>query len=341
MSYFINEIKDNTYNHYKYHYLDHLTTVIDIRDNYWSFAMNLYSINDFKLPINSLVGDLQLPYQRLENIAFNLASDQSDAQDSVKYNKKYCRIYTGAFNIDVSQNEFFKQDLNNAKIDFDLNLYVDPEAAKGAGSDISQDNLDNLINETSEQRWDFVAYYTNTNLITQSTEIDNITGFSLPMGKTCIPTIKPVIINLPSLINLKNSFNELINISSLVPFQVVSGKIKFYYWLEFSSECKTLETVLQIDKELSTNRTISLNNYTFFDYEKNEVVINPIGVYGFNIPKYSQGYYELELQIEQDNAVNKFLIKNNFSFNQNIIKPYIAITHKVIERLEGFKEVIF
>ncbi|MBQ0045826.1 MAG: hypothetical protein KBS35_02965 [Mycoplasma sp.] len=341
MSYFINEIKDNTYNHYKYHYLDHLTTVIDIRDNYWSFAIDLYSINDFKLPINSLAGDLQLPYQRMENIAFNLASDQTGAQEAVKYNKKYCHIYSGCFNVDISQNDFFKQDLNNTKIDLTLSLFIDPEAAKAAGTDISQDNLDNLINETNEQRWDFVAYYTNTHLIDNSCEIDNITGFNLPIGKQCIPTINPILVSLPSLENLKVSFNDLITISSIVPFQIMSGKIKFYYWLELSSECKTIETVLEIDRQLSNSKTVSLNNYTVFDYGKNEVVFDPIGVKGFNIPKYSQGYYELELQVQQDNTINKFIIKNKFSFQQNIIKPYIAITHRVIESLEGFKEVNF
>ncbi|MCQ2957143.1 MAG: hypothetical protein MJ233_04965 [Mycoplasmoidaceae bacterium] len=151
MAYFIKSF-ENKHNHYKYHYLDHMTTVIDIRDNFLVFAMDLFSINNFSLPINSLAGDLQLPYQQVSGISFNLASDQSKAKTDVEYNKDYARLYSSTFTIDTSQNELFKQDLNNIKIDLALVLYIDPEAAKGAGSDIQQQDLDNLMVETSEQR---------------------------------------------------------------------------------------------------------------------------------------------------------------------------------------------
>lgn len=341
MSYYIKQLEHNTYNHYKYHYLDHINAVIDIRQNYWSFAIDLFTINDFKLPISSLAGDLQLPYQLVQNIAFNLNSDQSRAKESVEYNKEYCRIYSSNFDVDISQNEFFKQDLQDMKLNFELSLFIDPEAAKGAGTDITQDDLDNLINETSEQRWNFNAYYTNTHLIEQTDTVDNISGFNLPFGNVCIAISRQIKVSCNNLSNQEKPFNNLTNISSVVPFQVLTGKVKFYYWLEFESQVKTLEVNLNIDKSLTNSLTINFDNSTIFDYEKNEIVVDPIGPLGFYIPKYSQGYYELELQILQSNSINKFIIKNNFNFVRNIDKPYIAITHRVIDSLEGFKEVIF
>ncbi|MCQ3907884.1 MAG: hypothetical protein MJ219_04150 [Mycoplasmoidaceae bacterium] len=191
--------------------------------------MTLFSINDFKLPINSLAGDLHLPYQQISNIAFNFASDQSHAKESVEHNADYCRIYTGTFDIDISQNEFFKQDLSNVPVDFDLSLFIDPEAAKGAGDDIKQEQLDPLINETFEQHWSFELYYTNTHYVQQKDIVQNITGYTLQNGNECVPIIRPINVASASFINLINPFNTLAHIESYTPFQVVSAKVKFYY----------------------------------------------------------------------------------------------------------------
>ena len=341
MSYYIRQIQNNKHNHYKYHYLDHMTTVIDIRDNYWSFAIDLYSINDFNLPVNSLSGDLVLPYQTISNIAFNLNSDQSKAKEGVVYNKDYAHLYSGSFDVDISQNEFFKQDLNNVQIDFALNLFIDPEAAKAAGSEVKQEDLDNLINETSEQRWDFVAYYSNTNMINQTGSIENITGFSLPSGNECIPISRTLDISIPQLNDLTKPFNQLAQITSLTPFQILSGKIKFNYWLELETQIKSLDKVLELDHEVVNDLTINLNDYTIYDFEKNEVIFNPIGLLGFNIPKYAQGYYELELLVCQEQVISKLVIRNQFNFVQNQIEPYISVASKTINSLEGYKEVKF
>lgn len=339
--YYIKQIEDNTWNHYKYHYLDHISTVIDIHDNYWAFAMDLYSINNFRLPINSLAGDLQLPYQQVTDIAFNLASDQSHAKESVEHNPDYCHIYSGNFIVDISQNEFFKQDLNNVKVHFNLSLFIDPDAAKGAGDDIKQEQLDPLIDETLEQRWSFELYYTNTHVINQEAKINNIVGYSLINGNECIPTNHIVNITSTSYVDLVSSFNTLAYLSSLTPFQIIGAKVKFYYWIELSSECKELEKVLNISREPTQSISIKLDDYTIFDYANNAVVFNPIGAKGFRIPKYSHGYYELELLVLQNNSTNKFVLKNNFSFLQTETQPFIYIIHQTINSLDGFKEIKF
>lgn len=339
--YFIKEIEHNIWNHYKYHYLDHISTVIDIHDNCWEFAMDLYSINDFRLPINSLAGDMQIPYQQVKDIAFNLASDQSHAKESVVHNADYCRIYSGNFVVDISQNEFFKQDLDNVKLTFDLSLFLDPEAAKGAGDDIKQEQLDPLIDETFEQRWSFELYYTNTHVVKHSQKINNIIGYSLLNGNECIPTYEPISVSSASYVGLTNPINTLAHLESLAPFQIISAKVKFYYWIELSSEGKELEKVLNVDRQPTTSLSINLDDYTIFDYVNNNVVFNPIGVKGFNIPKYSHGYYELELSVLQSNTTNKFIVRNDFDFAQSQAQPVIYIIHQRIDDLEGYKEIKF
>ncbi|MCQ3908129.1 MAG: hypothetical protein MJ200_00785 [Mycoplasmoidaceae bacterium] len=95
---------------------------------------------------------MNIPFQQVEDIAFNLSSDQSYAKVGVEHNAQYSKIYSGYFEMDVSRNEYLKQDLNNVKLDMELALFIDPEAAKAAGSAISQESLDALIDETLEQR---------------------------------------------------------------------------------------------------------------------------------------------------------------------------------------------
>lgn len=341
MNYYVKKIENNTYNKYKYHYLDHINCVIDIRQNYWTFAVDLFSINNFNIPINSLSGDMQLPYQEIKNIVFNLATDQSYAKKSVVHNADYSHIYSGYFNVDISRNEFFKQDLSNAKINFDLDLYIDPEAAKAAGSDIAQDVLDDLKKETNEQHWDCGMYYSNTYKVEKAATINNIVSYSLTSGHECIATTKQLEFISDELTNKKEPFNNLVLIKSQTPFQILFGKVKFSYWIELDSKVKTLEKNLTIDKNLNNLIDIKLDDYTFFDYEKNEVVFDPIGSKGFFIPKYSQGNYELELHILQDNVLNKFIIKNCFNFVKHEGQPMIGITHKIINNLDGYKEVIF
>ncbi len=333
MAYFIKSF-ENTYNHYKYHYLDHITAVIDMRDNYWDIVFDLHSINNFSLPVNSLAADIQLPYQQINGISFNFASDQSGAKTDVIYNRDYAKLYSGHFTVDISQNELFKLDLNNMKIDLSLSLYIDPEAAKGAGTDVQQEDLDKLMVETEEQRWDFHLYYTNTHLIKQNQIVDNAVGYSLPFGNECIPTVRQINVNCDNLSNITNAFNNLTHLSSDVAFQVISAKIKFYYWIELSSESQMLEKTLEIKSDLTKNVEINLDDFTLFDYENNKVVFDPAGVPGFYIPQASQGYYELELQIKQETVINKFIIKNSFNFVNDQPKPTIQIAHRVIEEID-------
>lgn len=341
MGYEIKKIENNTFNHYKYHYLDHMCCVIDIKDNYWDFQVDLYSINNFKLPLNSLAGDLNLPFQQIESIAFNLSSDQTNAKIGVKHNEQYSKIYSGHFSVDISRNEYLKQDLNNVKLNLELGLYIDPEAIKAAGSEISQDALDDLVNETHEQRWSFEMYYTNTYHIKQTGKVDNIHSYKMPLGNLCIPIVKEVNITSDVLTGMACPFNKLTSISSSTQFQILSAKVKFYYWIKTASEPKTIEKIIEVDKTPSNTIDINLNDSTIYDYEKNEVVFNPSGAKGFYIPEYSNGYYELELNILQNTTLNKFVVTNWFDFTNHIGKPIIGISHKVINDISDFKEVIY
>ncbi|MCQ2747939.1 MAG: hypothetical protein MJ223_01555 [Mycoplasmoidaceae bacterium] len=63
------------------------------------------------MPNNSLSGDLILPYQTISNLTFNLNSDQTKAKENVNHNQNYAHLYSGTFDVDISENEYFKQDL--------------------------------------------------------------------------------------------------------------------------------------------------------------------------------------------------------------------------------------
>lgn len=341
MAYYINKIVRNVYNHYKYHYLDHMVSVIDIRDNYWAFNVDLYCINDFCLPINSLAANLQLPYQQVQDLAFNLNSDQSKAQAGVEHNKEYAHIYSSAFNVDISQNEYLKQDLTNIKLDMELSLFIDPEAAKGAGDAIKQEDLDPLMNETSEQRWNFEMFYTNTHLINQSKVIDNVVSYTLPFGHECIATTKTLRFSSDLLLDLNHPFNNLTKVSSTTNFQVLVGKVKFTYWIDSSLESKTIEKQLQLDPSLTSSMVIDLNDGTKFDEQNNCVVFDRLGVPGFYIPKCSHGYYELELHIMQEGTINKFIVNNNFNFETYQQIAFISIASKELTSQEDWRWVIY
>ena len=73
---------------------------------------------------NSFIGTLQLPYQDISNIAFNLASNQNQAKSSIPQNQKYPYVYNADFNVDISQNQFFSQDLNNNNVSCYINLQI-------------------------------------------------------------------------------------------------------------------------------------------------------------------------------------------------------------------------
>ena len=57
---------------------------------------------------NTLIGTLQLPYQEISNIAFNLASNQKQAKFSIPQNQKYPYVYSADFNVDTKINFLVK-----------------------------------------------------------------------------------------------------------------------------------------------------------------------------------------------------------------------------------------
>jgi len=338
MGYYINKM-ENTYNQYKYQYLDHMEATIDIRENYWDFATKLFCINDYNLPPSSLVANLEIPYQQVKDISFFLATDQSRAKDAVKYNKKYSHIYESNFSVDVSSNQFLKQDINNTKIDCSIKLEIDPQVLKNAGVSLPQDAVDSLIVETSEQRWNFSMYYSNTHIISGSEIISNINGYELVAGHDCGSKATIVEIGSNDYSTNNNSINDLVYLQSNMPFQIITGKVKFNYWLEDDPTCKTLETTLLLDRTMVNEITISLNQRTSYDFVNNKVLLDTGGILGFYIPRYSHGNYEVELQINQTNTLTKLIIKNEYVFLNNINNPHITSSRVRIDSLDGFERI--
>ncbi|MCQ3908131.1 MAG: hypothetical protein MJ200_00795 [Mycoplasmoidaceae bacterium] len=47
------------------------------------------------------------------------------------------------------------------------------------------------------------------------------------------------------------------------------------------------------------------------------------------------------MQILQNSCLNKFVLRNDFNFTTNTGKPVVGITHRLINDISDFKEVIF
>ena len=323
----------------KYQYLDHVETLIEIKYNYWSFDMQLYLINNYNLPPGLIVGELDLPYQQVKDLTFNLATDQSEASKRVTELASYAKIFESKFDVDVSNNELFKQDISNAKINCSIKLEVDPQIIKNAGVQLEQERVDALISETSTQSWDFEMYYTNTNLINGSDKVLNQFGYALSNNHECMTKFRIVDVSSNDYSSNIEAINDLVTIQSDTVFQVISAKVKFYYWLDNQAEQKELETVLRPDRSLTKNLQLSVNRQSLYDYTNNKVTWDVGGITGFYIPKLSHGYYELELLINQDCNVNKFIIKNPFVFIKDVFDPYIGVSHIVITDVTDYKKV--
>lgn len=337
--YYIKPMADNVYNHYKYQYLDHISAIIDLKENYWQFYMQLFCINNCLLPVNTLNVSIHLPYQEVKSLSFNLASDQSQAQSSVSHNAKYCKIFENSFNVDVSQNQYFKQDINNQKISILVNLDLNPEPIKASSVDYNPQDLDGLFQETCEQKWNFSLYYSNTYVIKNNQQINNQYGYTLPNGDLALAKTRLVELTSQDYSQSTNSIINLVEIKSPNEFQLVSCKVKFYYWLDLETEAKNIETNILVDKKFSTTAVIKFTDCTLYDFVNNKAVIDPSGIQGFYIPKYAHGYYEIELLLSQEGNTSKFVIKNDFNFIKTMVKPYIGASSIFINDLKDFRKV--
>lgn len=341
MAYYINQIKDNVYNKYKYQYLDHAVGCIDLRQNIWDFNFKFIMINDCSLPIWSILMSVDIPYQQTKNIPLNLASDQTGASDLVKHNKKYAKIYESKFSLDISNNQYLKQDLNNIKLLTTMSFEVDAEQIKKSQAKISQEDLDGLIIETGEQRWSYEMYYTNTHFVNESTVINNPFAYQVLENGQCFPSTRPIISILNDYSLNDRPINDLIHFKSSTPFKVEECKVVFHYWIEGIAKEKTLETNVDVQKEFINELQICFDKNTTYDFINDTVVIDAEGIKGFYVPKHTKGYFQIELKLFQDNEIVKFIIKNNFDFQDEINKPHIDISNILINSLEGYKKVEF
>lgn len=336
--YYIKKIPNNT-NYCQYFYLDHIESIIVLKDNYWDFHIDLFTINNSLLPPNVLLGNLKLPYQEVNEITFNLASNQSRASaDNYKYNE-YCHIYQTNTQINIAGNDFFKQDINNTKLNCTLNLELDTASLKNAGINFDQQAIDQLIVEIQEQKWDMELYYSNSYLIQNKGTINNIYGYQLTKGKKCIENFNIVNISCNNYTDNIEPIIDLANIKSPNEFQILSAEVKFVYSKKLECNPKTYTINLLPDPTCVKELNISFNSSTIYDYDNEQVTYDPYGITGFYLPINVEGYYELYLQIKQENNTVKIAIKNPFNFNNFSTKPHIFVSHISIDNLKDFKEV--
>lgn len=337
--YYINKIPNNI-NHYQYFYLDHIESIIVFKDNYWDFHIDLFTINDLLLPPNVLIGNLRLPYQEINEITFNLASDQTRATAIETYQyAKYCHIYQTDLEINIAANEFFKQEINNAKLNCLLNLQLDAQPLKNTGINFDQQAIDRLTIEIQEQKWDIEMYYSNSYLIERNGTISNIYGYQLAKDHKCLDKFNILNISCDDYSDNVAPIINLARIESMNPFQILSAEAKFVYSKKLEYNPKTYTTNLLIDRAYKNKLDISFISPTIYDYDNEQTTYDPYGLIGFYLPIDAEGYYELHLQLKQESNTVKIIIKNPFKFNNSSIKPHIIVSHILIDDLKDFKEV--
>ena len=336
--YYINKIP-NTINHYQYFYLDHIELIIVLKDNYWDFHIDLFTINDLVLPPNILLGNLKLPYQEINGITFNLSADQTRALGDVYKYTKYCHIYQTNLQINIAANEFFKQEINNARLSCLLNLELDTESLKNTGINFDQQTIDQLTTEIQEQKWDIELYYSNSHLINSNGSINNIYGYQLVKGQKCLENYNIVNISCNNYTNNVDPIINLAKIESRKEFQILSAEAKFVYSKKLDHKPQTYTTNLLLDRKYKKEFNIVFDSSTLYDYDNEQVTYDPYGLMGFYLPISANGYYELYLQLKQEENIVKIIIKNPFKFNNFSIKPYICVSHITIDDLKDFTEV--
>lgn len=342
MAYFINKIPNSLYKNKQYHFIKGLDGTIDLRSNYWYLKLYLLSYNNFALPPNSLISTLRIPCQTINNITFNLCSDQSIKQKYKNINNQYCKVYEAICAIDISGNQYLKQNLSNAKINCQLNFEIDPlPISKISNNSINQTDLDSLINETYELEWNFDVYYSNTYYLSNNNSIcECINSYHIDPNNQVNENkgIIKAIVN--DYMDWKKPIINLVTLKSTEPFQVLKIKIKFFYQIDGISDQHSYELNLFKSNIAKYETSINCETKTLFNNTNNQIFSAINGIYGFYIPKYASGYYQINFNLLQNNNNVNFYINNPFHFSTNNNFPKIKILSKVFEQMDDFTKWI-
>jgi DNA replicative helicase MCM subunit Mcm2 (Cdc46/Mcm family) len=142
---------------------------------------------------------------------------------------------------------------------------------------------------------------------------------------------------------LRKPITYLLTLQAEQPAAIINYRANFYY--SIGNENKIHEYHYENKDVLPINNScdLNLNAITSYDDSTKEVTTNLIGNKGFYIPTRSAGYYEIVVQISQNNNVQTYCFHNNFSFtSETYYDRTINIKSIVIDSLNNnFKRMTF
>jgi hypothetical protein len=142
---------------------------------------------------------------------------------------------------------------------------------------------------------------------------------------------------------LKKPIVHLVDIKVDEPASLISYRANFYYSVnnetkihEYHYENKNLQYI-------NSNLDINLDAITNYDDTTKEVTTNLIGTNGFYIPTRSSGYFEIEIQIGQNNNLHSYCFHKPFSFSgETYYDRNINIKEIFIDYINNdFKRIVF
>lgn len=338
MAYYVHELKDPEMFGNHYHIFRAMEGIIDIRNDYWYTKFYLYSSGYFNLPLNSILATYILPYQEIEGIPFNLCVDQDRLKHFEATNYLDCHIYEASHAINVANNPLLKSLLNNAQIRWQINFEIDPTPLSHVQHDITQEDLDSLINETSKMSHSFDMYYTNNYRFDDKHSKWNITNrYELQLDGTVKKHDNLISAIVNDYSKNKLPITLLATLKSNKQFQIIDIKIKFVYKVIGDEDNeKTFEFNSYATEKDSYEANVYFDIKTLYDHT-NKKVNNAIdGIKGFYIPKFSSGYYQINFNLYQDFNVASCVLINPFCFDVNNDFPKVLVTPIEIKSLEGY-----
>jgi hypothetical protein len=134
---------------------------------------------------------------------------------------------------------------------------------------------------------------------------------------------------------------NLLTLHTQNAFIINYTKVKFTYQVG-AGTIKSLEIE---DKEKSyvyDTYNVDFNYYTTYDKSKKEVNVSLNGDTGFCINDNAYGYYEVQLQILQNNNLRTYKFIKSFNFNSpDIDSCHINLKPIIINTLDNFQRMVF
>lgn len=338
MEYYVKPLKNTGIFDNQYHIFRGMEGIIDIRNDYWYTHFYLYSSGNFHLPLNSLLATYILPYQEIEGVAFNISTSQGKKEKRESTNRADCTVYETSQEINIASNQFLKSVLNNVQIKWQINFEIDPTPLTHVAHNIAQNDLDNLINETSRLSHSFDMYYSNNYKFSDKQQSWNITNqYELNMDGTIYEHSNVLTAIANDYSKYKQPIILLATLKSNKKFQITDVKIKFVYKITGDENS---EKVFEIGSYPTNKNMFETNIYfdakTLYDHTNKKINNSIDGITGFYIPKFSSGYYQITFNLYQDYNLTNCILINPFSFDVDNDFPKILITPTVINSLEGY-----